>query len=85
MPPLCVGIPASGPLTATADFFSLSRSYCNCLRAHNGALSVLRQMLLVCLVNTGATERMFHVLHLPAAAPQIIIREGACREQPQRF
>lgn len=45
-----------GPLTATADFFSLCRSYCNCLRVHNGALSVLRQMLLVCLVNMGAKE-----------------------------
>lgn len=69
-----------GPLTATADFFSLCRSYCNCLRAHNGALSVLRQMLLVCLVNMGAKERTSP--SVPCAAlttttVQIIIRERA--------
>lgn len=36
---------------------SASVSYCNCLLAHNGGLSVLRQMLLVCLVNMVAKKR----------------------------
>lgn len=71
-----------GPLTATADFFSLCWSYCNCLRAHNGALSVLRQMLLVCLVNMGAKERTSPSVPCAALTTttttlQIIIRERA--------
>lgn len=69
-----------GPLTATADFFSLCWSYCNCLRAHNGALSVLRQMLLVCLVNMGAKERTSPSVPCAALTTtttlQIIIRES---------
>lgn len=72
-----------GPLTATADFFSLCWSYCNCLRAHNGALSVLRQMLLVCLVNMGAKERTSPSVPCAALTTtttttlQIIIRESS--------
>lgn len=48
MPPLSVDILSSCP---TQQQLSLRRYVLYCLPAHNGALSVLRQMLLVCLVN----------------------------------